>query len=186
MHANHLPQFSLEWTHNTLPRKFVQRWMPDHKVIREHKALRCFGRLLHNSSLWHLNRHTLAKAFFIGLFCAMLPIPFQMVVAAAGAIWLHANLPVSVALVWLTNPLTMPPIFYLAYKVGGWLLQLPEQDFSFEASLDWAVHSMLLIWQPFLLGCFVLGLLFGVLGYVTIQWSWRAKVMRRWEKRHRS
>jgi len=160
--------------------------MPDHKMIREHKALRCFGRLLHEPALWHLNRHSLAKAVFVGLFCAMLPIPFQMVVAAAGAIWLHSNLPVSVALVWLTNPLTMPPIFYLAYVFGDWVLQVPEKDFQFEASAEWALHEMMIIWQPFLLGCILMGLISGVIGYVLVQYLWRANVMRRWEKRHKS
>lgn len=169
-----------------MPKKFAQRWMPNHNKIRNHKALRCFGRLLHDPCLWHLNRHSLAKACFVGLFCAFLPIPFQMVVAAAGAIWLHANLSVSVALVWLTNPLTMPPIFYLAYKVGGWILLLPEKEFYFEPSLEWVLHSMSLIWQPFLLGCLLLGLLSGVLGYIAIQWLWRVRVMNRWEKRHKS
>ncbi len=169
-----------------MPKKLAQRWMPNHKTIREHRSLRCFGCLLHDSALWHLSRHSLAKACFVGLFCAMLPIPFQMIVAAAGAIWLRANLPISVALVWLTNPLTMPPIFYIAYKLGGWLLQLPEQDFHFEASWDWAMHSMLMIWQPFLLGCLVMGLLSGLLGYVAIHWSWRVTVMRRWKNRHKS
>lgn len=169
-----------------MPKKFAQRWMPNHNKIRNHKALRCFGRLLHDPCLWHLNRHSLAKACFVGLFCAFLPIPFQMVVAAAGAIWLHANLSVSVALVWLTNPLTMPPIFYLAYKVGGWILLLPEKEFHFEPSLEWVLHSMSLIWQPFLLGCLLLGLLSGVLGYIAIQWLWRVRVMNRWEKRHKS
>jgi len=169
-----------------VPKKFAQRWMPNHNKIRNHKALRCFGRLLHDPCLWHLNRHSLAKACFVGLFCAFLPIPFQMVVAAAGAIWLHANLSVSVALVWLTNPLTMPPIFYLAYKVGGWILLLPEKEFHFEPSLEWVLHSMSLIWQPFLLGCLLLGLLSGVLGYIAIQWLWRVRVMNRWEKRHKS
>ena len=91
------------------PRQLVQRWMPDAKAIRDNKYLCCFGTLLHDKALWHISRHTLAKAFLVGLFCAMLPIPFQMLVAAAGAIALHANLPVSVGLVWLTNPLTMPP-----------------------------------------------------------------------------
>jgi len=168
-----------------MPRKFAQRWMPDQKVIRDHKALRCFGCLLHDPHLWHLTRHSLAKAFFVGLFCAFLPIPFQMVVAAAGAIFVRANLPISVALVWLTNPLTMPPLFYFAYKVGGWILQLPEQAFYFEASLDWVMNSMSLIWQPFLLGCLVLGIVLGSLGYVFIQFAWRLRVISRWNNRHK-
>jgi len=167
------------------PRKIVQRWMPDHRKLRKHQALRCFGRLLHDSALWHLNRHSLAKAFFVGLFCAMLPVPFQMVLAAAGAIAMHANLPIAVALVWLTNPITMPPVFYAAYEFGAWLLQTPEENFQFEASLEWAMHGMLMIWQPFLLGCLVLGLLLGLLGYVSIQWLWRWLVVRRWKLRHK-
>lgn len=167
-----------------MPRKLVQRWMPDPKMIRDHKSLRCFGCLLHEPSLWQLGSNSLAKAFFIGLFCAFLPIPFQMVVAAAGAIWLKANLPIAVSLVWLTNPLTMPPIFYAAYKFGCWLLQWPEHNFQFEASLQWAMHGMLMIWQPFLLGCVVLGLITGLCAYLTIQWSWRYMVIRRWKHRN--
>ncbi|MDX8396750.1 MAG: DUF2062 domain-containing protein [Mariprofundaceae bacterium] len=167
-----------------MPRKFAKRWMPDQKVIRNHKALRCFGRLLHDPMLWHLSRHSLAKACFIGVFCAFLPIPFQMVVAAAGAIWFQANLPVAVALVWLTNPLTMPPVFYAAYKFGSWILQLPEQDFQFEASFQWVMDGMMMIWQPFLLGCLLLGLLSGLFSYLLVQVLWRWSVVWRWNHRH--
>ena len=85
--------------------------MPDHKKIRDHKHLRIFGKLLHNPSLWHMNRHSVAKAFAVGLFFAWVPVPFQMVLGAGGAILFHANLPLSVVLVWLTNPFTMPPMF---------------------------------------------------------------------------
>jgi uncharacterized protein (DUF2062 family) len=158
--------------------------MPSAQSVRENKCLRCFGKLLHEPALWHLSRHSLAKAFFVGLFCAMMPVPFQMVIAAAGAIWLHSNLPIAVALVWLTNPLTMPPVFYLAYLLGDWVLQMPEREFHFEASLSWAMHEMTVIWQPFLLGCVLLGLISGVLGYVFVQCVWRAMIVRRWNARH--
>ncbi|MDQ6968915.1 MAG: DUF2062 domain-containing protein [Mariprofundus sp.] len=165
------------------PRRLVQRFLPDHRTIRDHKALKCFGKLLHDPALWHLNRHSVAKAYFVGLVCAFIPIPFQMVLAAAVAIMIRSNLPISVALVWLTNPLTMPPLFYMAYKVGAWMMGLPEQDFLFEPSLDWVTQSMSTVWEPFLLGCAVLGVGSGALGYVGIQLLWRWMVVRRWRGR---
>jgi uncharacterized protein (DUF2062 family) len=68
-----------------------------------------------------------------------------MAFAAAAAIYFRANLPVSVALVWVTNPLTMPPLFYFAYQVGLWFLNQPAAE-SFDFSLLGDV------WQPFLTG----------------------------------
>ena len=167
-----------------MPKKMFQRYMPDHRTIREQKCLQCFGKLLHNSALWHLNRHSLARAFLVGLICAFIPVPFQMALAAAGAIMIHANLPISVALVWLTNPITMPPIFYIAYKCGAWLMGLPEQAFNFEASLEWVLSGMASIWQPFLFGCAVMGITSGIIGYFAIKISWRWMVVRRWRNRH--
>jgi len=167
-----------------MPKKMFQRYMPDHSKIRDQKCLQCFGKLLHSPALWHLNRHSLARAFFIGLICAFIPVPFQMVLAAAGAIFINANLPISVALVWLTNPVTMPPVFYLSYKLGAWVMNQPEQEFHFVASLEWVLNSMDAIWQPFLLGCGILGIISGIIGYITVKVVWRWLVVRRWRRRH--
>ncbi len=167
-----------------MPRKLLKRLMPDSQKIRDHKHLQCFGKLLHDRALWHLNRHTVAKALFAGMICAFIPVPFQMVLAAGFAILIHANLPISVVLVWLTNPLTMPPMFYAAYKIGAWAMNLPEQPFEFELSLEWLGHGMLAIWQPFLLGCAILGIVGGVIGYCAIQIGWRWIVARKWKQRH--
>jgi len=54
----------------------------------------------------------------VGLFCAFVPLPIQMLLAAAAAIIFRVNLPISVGLVWITNPVTIPPMFYFCYKVG--------------------------------------------------------------------
>ena len=159
--------------------------MPDHRTIREHRHLQCFGKLLHNPALWHLNRHSVAKAFAVGLFFAWVPVPFQMVLAAGGAILVHANLPISVVLVWLTNPISIPPMFYGAYKLGAWAMNMPEQDFQFELSLEWLGNGMAAIWQPFLFGCAILGVICSVLGYFGIKLAWRWMVIRKWQRRHR-
>ncbi|MDQ7003761.1 MAG: DUF2062 domain-containing protein [Ghiorsea sp.] len=166
-----------------MPRKLLKKYMPDPQTIKHNKCLKVFGSLLHHAALWHFNRHTIAKAFAIGLFCAWVPIPFQMVLAAGLAILFNGNLPMSAALVWITNPFTMPPMFYLAYKVGAMVMGLGESPFEMELTLDWLIHGTLLIWKPFLLGCFIMAMTSSLLGYFGIQIFWRWAVMRRWKQR---
>ncbi|SET55432.1 hypothetical protein SAMN05660429_02059 [Thalassotalea agarivorans] len=157
--------------------------MPDHQTIKENKYLKIFGPLIHNANLWHLNRRSVAKAFAVGLFCAFIPIPFQMVLAAGIAIIVQANLPLSVALVWITNPITMPFIFYFCYVVGVWVLGEEEQHFAFEASWDWVVDSLSTIGPAFLLGCAICAVVFGIIAYFSIRLLWRYSVARDWKKR---
>ncbi len=157
--------------------------MPDHQAIKENKYLKIFGDLLHNANLWHLNRHSVAKAFAVGLFFAFIPVPFQMVLAAGTAIIVHANLPLSIALVWLTNPLTMPVIFYACYLVGTWVLAVPEQEFTFVASWQWVVDSLSTIGPAFLVGCGVLAVTFSIIGYFGIQILWRYQTIKAWNSR---
>lgn len=171
-----------------MPKKLIKRWLPDHQTLKSHKHLQVFGDLLHDGNLWHLNRRSVTKAFAIGLFMAFVPVPFQMLLAAGAAIWLHANLPLSVALVWLSNPLTIPPIFYGCYKLGTILLNVPQQDFSFQLSWTWISESLAAVWAPFLLGCFVCAVFFSTLGYIGISTLWKLNVSRNWrsrQQRHR-
>jgi uncharacterized protein (DUF2062 family) len=166
-----------------MPKKALKRFMPDHHTIKNNKYLQIFGDLLHNANLWHLNRRSVAKAFAVGLFFAFVPVPFQMVLAAGVAIIVHANLPLSIALVWITNPLTIPAIFYFCYVVGAWVLGAKEQAFTFEVSWQWLVDSLSTIGPAFLLGCGILATLFSILGYTSIHLLWRYSVNKEWKKR---
>lgn len=166
-----------------MPKKIIKRIMPSQKSIRENKYLKIFGHLLHNPNLWHLNRHCVAKAFAVGLFFAFIPVPFQMVLSAAVAIVIHANLPLSIALVWLTNPLTIPVIFYSSYLVGTWVLAVPEQEFIFVASWQWLSDSLSTVGPAFLVGSGVLAVSFSLLGYIGIQLLWRYQTLKAWKKR---
>ncbi|MFD2168321.1 DUF2062 domain-containing protein [Thalassotalea euphylliae] len=166
-----------------MPKKAIKRIMPDHQTIKSNKHLQIFGDLLHNPNLWHLNRKSVAKAFAVGLFFAFIPVPFQMVLAAGTAIIVHSNLPLSIALVWITNPLTMPAIFYFCYVVGTWIVGSDKQPFNFEPSWQWVVDSVSTIGPAFIVGCAALSVLFGLIGYFGIQILWRHSVAKEWKKR---
>jgi len=168
-----------------MPRKFIKRWMPDHDTIRNHKSLQFLGTLLHDPNLFHLNRKSVIGAFTVGLFCAFIPLPTQMAIAAIFAIWSRVNLPISVGLVWITNPVTMPPIFYFCYRLGAWILQVPTQTLEFELTFAWLMEELGAIWQPFLFGCLVMASLSALLGNVVIRLIWRLAVVRSWQARLR-
>lgn len=162
-----------------MPRKFFQRFLPHPKTIKENKTLQIFGDWLHAPDLWHLNRRSVAGAFAVGLFCAWMPVPFQMALAAGAAILIGTNLPLSVVLVWITNPVTIPPMFYFAYLVGTWVIGESPTHFSFELTFDWLLNEMSSSWKPFLVGCFVLASSSSLIGYLAINGIWRYSVLSR-------
>lgn len=168
-----------------MAKKLFRRYLPDHHKIRDHKHLRLFGTLLHDPNLWHLNRRSASGAFAVGLFMAFVPMPFQMIPAAALAILFRVNLPIAVALVWITNPITMPPIFYFCYSLGAWLLDTPVHAVGYEFSWEWATTELIRIWKPFMLGSFLVAAVCSVVGYLGIRALWRWHVIRDWEKRKR-
>ena len=137
---------------------------------------------MHRPGLWRYNRRTIAKGLAIGLFVAFIPLPCQMLLAGIGAAWSNSNLPVSVAAVWLTNPLTMPPLFYLAFRVGATVLghemHIPQQ---WNAHEIWMATSQFM--GTFLAGCLITGLAAALLGYLGVHIVWRVRIWRRWRRR---
>ncbi|MEA3410574.1 MAG: DUF2062 domain-containing protein [Pseudomonadota bacterium] len=167
-----------------MPRKLIKRYFPDFGRFREdHKLHSVFGKRLHDPNLWHLNRHSVAGAFAVGLFCAFIPFPGQMIIAAAAAIVLRVNLPISVVVVWISNPLTVAPMFYAAYEVGEWVLGLEPGPFELELSLEWLTEEFSEVWLPLVIGCIILGSLSSLAGYILVRIYWRLHVMKRWGQR---
>ena len=116
----------------------------------------------------------------------MLPVPGQMFIAVALAIVFTANVPLSFSLIFITNPLTMPAIYYAAYKLGAWILGTKPLDIEFEASWTWVIQYLDEIWLPLLMGSQVLGVALGILGYVLMDLLWRNAVRRQWRARRSS
>lgn len=166
-----------------MARNLLKRFFPSPAAIKSNPALHFLGDLLHDPNLFHLNRHSVSVAFFWGLFIALLPIPGQMAVAAGAALLFRCNLPIAVALVWITNPLTMPFFFFLAYQVGRFILQAEPLLIQPELTFEWVTSELAVIWKPFITGCVITGLAFGALGYFGMQLYWRWHVHHNWEKR---
>lgn len=167
-----------------MPRKLLKRYIPDPQKFSKIKGVSYIAHWLQDPNLWHLNRASVAKAFFIGLFWMAIPIPWQMLVAALSAILLRANLALSVMLVWISNPLTMGPIFYFNYRIGSLMLgERARENLNFELSFDWIGHTFVNIWQPLMLGSMVVGIALGSIAYVAIHIIWRMHVNMNWRQR---
>jgi uncharacterized protein (DUF2062 family) len=151
--------------------------------MRTHKALRPVSRWLNEPELWHLHRRSVTGATFIGLFCAFIPVPFQMLIAAVLAVVSRCNLPISVVLVWITNPLTMTPMFYFAYRLGAWLLDRRIEVGTIQLSWEWLGSHLGAIGWPLLFGSLLCGWVAGVTGMVLVRITWRFHVIRRWRAR---
>ena len=142
-------------------KQFLRRYLPDPQHLRAHKNLRFLGELLHDPRLWHFNRRSTVRGLAAGAFYAFVPFPWQMLLAAVTAAWLRFNLPVAVAMVWITNPLTIPPIAFVNYRFGAWLLGRPPLDWTFEPSLDWLLRQAGELGLPLLVGSLAMAVVAG-------------------------
>lgn len=157
---------------------FLTRLVIRYTEVRQHKTLGIFGSLLQDPYLFHLNERSVPGAFSVGLFCAWIPIPFQMFVAAGLAILFRVNVPLSVVLVWITNPLTITPMFYFAYAVGAWVTGETAQYFEFQLSFDWLISKIQTIGKPLFIGCSIIGTSSAVIGYFGARLLWNERLSR--------
>jgi uncharacterized protein len=166
-----------------MPRQFLRKITPRSETLRNHWALKPFVRFLGDPRLWSLQRRTVAPAFGAGLAICFVPLPIHIPLAALIAIFCRINIPSIVLGIALVNPLTVVPVYYLAYKVGVLVTGAAPQEFAFSMSWEWVQNGLGPIWKPFLIGCAVSGALFGLLGYVVLDLLWRYNVRKRYRER---
>lgn len=152
-----------------MPRKKLQKILPTHEKIKEQKFLKIFGNFLNKKEIWSLSRKKVVVGVLIGVFVACLPMPFQMIPACLLAIILNANLPISFLLIFISNPITMPPLFYLEYELGNLILK-PETiiEFNFDSMYDNFDQIALSLWT----GAIVLGIFASVICAITVNFLW--------------
>jgi len=175
-----------------MPRKFFRKYLPSHESIRQNRYIALFGTLLHHPNLWHLNRHSVAGGVAIGLFAGLVPGPLQMLTAAILAVPLRVNLPVALATTLYTNPLTIGPLYLIAYWIGTLLVPGDSAPFSHPPEFDWANFGtwlsasfdwMLSLGKPLAVGLVALAVGLAIAGYVIARLAWRAHVLLAWRRR---
>lgn len=173
-----------------MPKHLIRRYLPDPERLIQHPSLRFMSKRLADPSLWHLNRRSAAGAAFWGLWCSMLPIPLQMIPAAGLALLFRVNLPMTIALVWISNPLTLLPLLWLSCWVGTQLLGLPMPSMAelgqWLSSLSGdssASPSLSRYLAPVALGALSVGFVMACTGYALMRLFWRWHVTRAWQRR---
>ena len=103
--------------------------------------------------------------------------------AAITAWIIRANLPLSVALVWISNPVTVPPLLLIAYGIGSWILDTPVLPPETGITMDWVKSQLIDVWKPLLLGCLLMSVVSAAAGYLIMRFWWIAQVRQSWKDR---
>jgi uncharacterized protein len=168
-----------------MPRRFFKRLSRRRHELSNRWFIRPFRSLLSNPAYWSVHRSNVPKAVALALFVAFIPLPIHVLTVMVLALWWQVNVPVAIATVFVSNPLTIVPQFYLAYWVGSRILGTRVTDFAFEMSWQWLHTGLLPVWKPFLLGCLILGASSAALAYTALRLSWQLTLVVKYHERKR-
>jgi len=171
------------WLNGLLPDRSRVRHRLGLSMVDDRPVSRWLGRMLHDPALWCPTRHAVAGGVATGLFVSWFPIPLQMVVAAILASVLRVHVPVSVVMVWFTNPLTIPPLLYAAWRTGSMLLGESDRTVPHAPTLAGMVARLGDVWPTVLAGCLFWAAVSAVTGFLLTRLLWRLLALRRWRQR---
>lgn len=153
-----------------------RRWMPEKDQILAYRWLSPVRPYLGDDSLWDLNRSSVSRGVAVGLFIGLLLPVAQFLFAIAAAVLLRGHVPVSAACTFVTNPLTVTPIYWLAFQIGGYLLPPRHQTLdTLETAGSWfaqVVHWAGAMGVPLLTGLAVMASVTAVVGYALVWLCW--------------
>jgi uncharacterized protein (DUF2062 family) len=154
-------------------RSRMRRWLrplPRHSNVHRYPVIKWFaGQARRRPYLWSFKYAQVVPAIYVGSVISLLPIyGVQILVALGAALLLRANLTVLVALQFITNPLTVVPI----YAFTGWVGVVLMRAMGMGAELPAAMYYA----QALFIGGVVVGLATGAvadLGWRLAAWEAR-------------
>jgi len=180
-----------------MPRQILREWIerlkPSVDKITRHPWVAKYVPALSDPDLWHLNRHSTARAVAVGLFCGLVPGPLQVAGAIGLSLLWRANFPLAALTTLYTNPFTIVPLYLVAYEYGR--LFFPDAPHA-NAALPPAFESVAsygpAVWEwmkslgkPLALGIVLLATTLAAVGYFAVRVAWRWHVVAAWRRRAR-
>ena len=171
--------------------KYLRKRLPSSESIRGNRYFQRHARFLQQPNLWQLNRRSVSGGIAVGLFAGLIPGPLQMIGATLLAVPLRVNLPVALATTLYTNPVTIGPLYLLAYAYDRLLVggngdaaEAPAFEWTnlwtwVEAYSAWAMS----LGKPLFIGLIALACTLAALGWVAVRAIWRIQVLIAWRRR---
>jgi uncharacterized protein (DUF2062 family) len=154
------------------------RFLKHPRKLRDRPAMRWFARHFLDKRVWRPTQHTLSGGMAVGMFITLQLLPIQMPTATILSAIFRVNIPVAIALCWLSNPFTIPFIAWLEYLIGKWFLALyttvPTTPFPSELP-DSMVDAWIVLKEHapvMLMGGIILGAVGALVSYIATWGGW--------------
>ncbi len=154
------------------------RYLKHPRKLRDRPTMRWFARHFLDKRVWRPSQHTLSGGMAVGMFITLQLLPIQMPTATILAAIFRVNIPIAIAMCWLSNPFTLPFIAWLEYIVGKWFLafytKVPATPFPSELP-DSMVDAWIVLKEHapvMLMGGIILGALAALISYIITWGGW--------------
>lgn len=174
--------------------KWWRKNAPTRESLEDVRWLRPFAHRVLEPSLWRFTRRSVPRGVALGLIVGIfLMIPgLQIIGAALLALPCRANVPIAVAMTFLSNPATTPFILYLSIIVGnrfihsavdvGTVMTMINNGASLA---EWAAWLASAAAPALVVGLFVISVVTAAVGYLMSSCIWRAWISHKWNLRER-
>lgn len=156
--------------------KRILRWMPRRSNMHRYPVLRWFkSHSLKRPEIWSFRVKRVVPALYGGFILALLPLyGIQLPLSVILAWLIGANLPIFFSLQFITNPLTLLPVYFACFQVGRIVLNLFGMEIGglsiqemngmilqvTQGSLWQQLYSLWKVWLTTGLGGLILGIFF--------------------------
>lgn len=166
--------------------RYTRSIMPTREEMARNRFIRPYAHRVLRSELWRFTRRSVPRGVALGIAAGIIIPLGQIFVAALLALPFRANVPVAAVTTFITNPATIPFVWWFANWVGSTLLQVDQstmiapvstamQQTEFDRFLEWLTGETLVT----AFGLVALASICSSVGYLLSAWGWRWWVARK-------